>query len=91
MGSQLVGQPGVIEISNDTFGERGSLSTLNITMAGPSDTGGYVCMAANAAGSDTSAVELTVHGKYLYFIQTIMKVSSVHNECPVNGWICFQY
>ena len=63
MGSQLVGQPGVSEISADTFGEIGILSNLTIIMADPSDAGEYMCMATNIVGQDTAAAELTVHGK----------------------------
>ena len=62
MGSQLMDEPG-IEISNSTFGEREILSNLTIIMADPSDAGGYACNATNAAGQDTAAAELTVHGK----------------------------
>jgi len=83
MGSQLMELPGVTEINSYTYGERGSLSTLNITMADPSDAGGYVCMATNVAGRDTSAVELTVHGKCQSDCES-KHVSSVHNECLVN-------
>ena len=50
------------EISTSTFREREIVSNL-IIMADPSDAGGYVCMATNAAGQDTVAAELTVHGK----------------------------
>ena len=57
-------QPGVIEISSSTFGEREILSNLTIIMADPSDAGVYVCMATNAAGQDTAAAELTVHSKW---------------------------
>ena len=63
MGSQLMGEPGVIEISNSTFGEREIVSNLIIVMADPSDAGGYACNATNVAGQDTAAAELTVHGK----------------------------
>ena len=63
MGSQLMEQPGVIEINSSTFGEREVVSNLTIIMADPSDAGGYVCNATNAAGQDTAAAELTVHGK----------------------------
>ena len=63
MGSQLMEQPGVIEISTSTFGEREIVSNLTIIMADPSDAGGYVCNATNAAGQDTVAAELTVHGR----------------------------
>ena len=63
MGSQLMEQPGVIEISISTFGEREILSNLTIIMADPSDAGGYTCNATNVAGQDTAAAELTVHGK----------------------------
>ena len=63
MGSQLMEQPGVIEISNSTFGEREIVSNLTIVMADPSDAGGYACNASNVAGQDTAAAELTIHGK----------------------------
>ena len=63
MGSQLMDEPGVIEIGNRTFGEREIVSNLTIIMADPSDAGGYICNATNVAGQDTAAVELTVHGK----------------------------
>ena len=63
MGSQLMEQPGVIEISTSTFGEREIVSNLTIIMADPSDGGGYACNATNVVGQDTAAVELTVHGK----------------------------
>ena len=57
-------QPGVIEISTSTFGEREIVSNLTIIMADPSDAGGYVCNATNIVGQDTAAAELTVHGKW---------------------------
>ena len=63
MGRQLMNEPGVTEISTSMFGEREILSNLTIIMADPSDAGGYVCKATNAAGQDTAAAELTVHGK----------------------------
>ena len=63
MGSQLTDELGVIEISTSTFGEREIVSNLTIIMADPSDAGGYACNASNAAGQDTAAAELTVHGK----------------------------
>ena len=63
MGSQLMERPGVIEIITSTFGEREIVSNLTIIMADPSDAGGYACNATNAAGQDTTAAELTVHGK----------------------------
>ena len=63
MGRQLIEQPGVTEISTITFGEREIVSNLTIIMADPSDAGGYTCNATNAAGQDTTAAELTVHGK----------------------------
>ena len=68
MGRQLVEQPGVIKISNSTFGEREIVSNLTIIMADPSDAGGYACNATNAAGQDTAAAELIVHGKQLLFV-----------------------
>ena len=55
----------MIEISTHTFGERENVSNLTIIMADPSDAGGYVCMATNVVGQDTTAAELTVHGKCL--------------------------
>ena len=63
MGSQLMEQPGVIEINTSTFGEREIVSNLTIIMADPSDAGEYACNATNAAGQDTATAELTVHGK----------------------------
>ena len=63
MDSQLMEQPGAIEISNRTFGERKIVSNLTIIMADPSDAGGYACNATNTAGQDTAAAKLTVHGK----------------------------
>ena len=39
------------------------MSNITIIMADPSDAGGYACNATNAAGRDTAAAELTVHGK----------------------------
>ena len=56
-------QTNTIEISSDNFGEREIVSNLTIVMADPSDAGGYVCQATNAAGQDTATAELTVHGK----------------------------
>ena len=56
-------EPGVIEISNSTFGERMIVSNLIIVTSDPSDAGGYICMATNVAGQDTAVAELTVHGK----------------------------
>ena len=53
----------MIEISASTDGEREIMSNLTIIMANPSDAGGYACNATNAAGQDTAAAELTVHGK----------------------------
>ena len=38
-------------------------STLDIYDAVPNDSGEYVCTAINAAGSNTTSVSLTVHGK----------------------------
>ena len=63
MGSQLIEQPGVIEISNSAFKEREIVSNLIIVTSDPSDAGGYVCMATNVIGQDTATAELTVHGK----------------------------
>ena len=63
MGSKLMDEPGVIEISTSTFGEREIVSNLTIIMADPSDAGGYSCNATNAVGQNTAAAELTVHGK----------------------------
>ena len=63
MGSQLMEQPGVFEISSSTFGKKEILSNLTIILADPSDAGGYACMATNVVGQDTAATELTVHGK----------------------------
>ena len=63
MGSQLMEQPEVTEISTSILGEREIVSNLTIIMADPSDAGGYVCMATNPAGQDTATAELTVHGK----------------------------
>ena len=63
MGSQLMEQPGVIEITTRTFGEREIVSNLTIIMADPSDAGGYACNATNVVGEETAAAELTVHGK----------------------------
>ena len=53
----------MIEISTSTFGEREIVSNLTIIMADPSDASGYACNATNAAGQDTAAAELTVHGR----------------------------
>ena len=53
----------MIKISTSIFGEREILSNLTIIMGDPSDAGGYVCNATNAAGQDTAAAGLTVHGK----------------------------
>ena len=72
----MMEQPGVFEISTSTFGEREIVSNLTIIMADPSDTGGYVCMATNAAGQNTIAVELTVHGKWLILKKKL--VSKLH-------------
>ena len=63
MGSQLMEQPGVIEISTSTFGEREIVSNLTIIMAGPFDGGGYICMATNVVGQNTTAAQLYVHGE----------------------------
>ena len=56
-------QPGMIETSSSTFGEREIMSNLTIIMADPSDAGGYVCNATNVVGQDTAAAGLTVYGK----------------------------
>ena len=58
-----MGQPGVSEISADTFGERMIVSNLTIIMTDPSDAGEYMCMATNIIGQDTAAAKLTVHGR----------------------------
>ena len=63
MGSQLMEQPGVIEISDSTFGEREIVSNLTIIMADPSDAGGYICMATNVVGQNTIVAQLYVHGE----------------------------
>ena len=55
----------MIEIIDDTSGERMIVSNLTIIMADPSDAGKYMCMATNIAGQDTAAAELTVYGKWL--------------------------
>ena len=70
MDIQLVEQAGVIKLSSITFGESEVLSNLTIITVDPSDAGMYVCMATNVAGQDTTAVELTVHGKChaIYFL-----------------------
>ena len=39
-------------------------STLDIYDVVSNDSGVYVCTAINAAGSNTTPVSLTVHGKY---------------------------
>ena len=54
----------MIEISNSTFGESEILSNLTIIMADPSDAGGYICIATNVVGQETTATDLTVHGKW---------------------------
>ena len=66
MGSQLMDQTNGIEISTSNFEERGIMSNLTIIMADPSDAGGYACVATSAAGQDTAAAELTVHGKWFF-------------------------
>ena len=58
-------QPEVIEISTSTFGDREIVSNLTIIMADPSDAGGYICIATNVVGQDTTAADLIVHGKWL--------------------------
>ena len=63
MGNQLMTHASKIEISRDTLGERETVSNLTIIMAGPSDAGGYVCLATNAAGQDDTTTEFIVHGK----------------------------
>ena len=65
MGNQLMTQANTIQISSEDFGERDIVSNLTIVMADPSDAGGHVCLATNAAGQDNRTVELTVHGKSL--------------------------
>ena len=80
MGSQLIEQPGVIEISISTFGEREIVSNLTIIMADPSDAGGYVCMATNAAGQDTAVAELTVNGKEPFLLKRKMETPSKFND-----------
>ena len=80
MGSQLMEQPGVTEISTSTFGEREIVSNLTVIMADPSDAGGYVCMATNAAGQDTAAPELTVHGEKSLFSLSIQTFRTVMND-----------
>ena len=75
-------RPGVIEISTSTFGEREILNNLIIIMADPSDAGGYACNATNAAGQDSTAAELTVHGKWLLLKK---KKTSNTMETPSKG------
>ena len=72
MGSQLIAQTNTIEISSDDFEEREIVSNLTIVMADPSDAGGYICLASNAAGQDTATAELTVHGQSLTFYHRIV-------------------
>ena len=67
MGNQLMTQANTIEVSSDNFGEREIVSNLTVVMADPSDAGGYVCLATNAAGQDNTTAQLTVHGKSLIF------------------------
>ena len=55
-------QANTIKISSDYYGERQAVSNLTIKMTDPSDAGGYVCLATNAAGQNSVTAELTVHG-----------------------------
>ena len=73
MGSQLTDELGVIEISNNNFGDREIVSNLTIIMADPSDAGGYACNATNAAGQDTAVGELTVHGKWFFVTSGVLQ------------------
>jgi len=65
MGNQLMAETNTIEISSEIFGERETVSNLTIVMADPSDAGGYVCLATDAAGQNSATAELTVHGMSL--------------------------
>ena len=62
MGNKLMTQANTIEISSGNFGERQTVSNLTTKLADPSDAGGYVCLATNAAGRNSATAELTVHG-----------------------------
>ena len=89
MGNQLMAQTNTIEISSDDFGEREIVSNLTIVMADPSDAGGYVCQATNAAGQDTATAELTVHGKCQMFLSEFSTLLSVLLPAPVIPNITF--
>ena len=60
--TQIVAMDGAYYIADQELGvER--ISTLIIIEADPSDTGLYLCLAENEAGTDNVTAELTVHGK----------------------------
>lgn len=40
---------------------------LHIQSAHVTDSGRYLCMATNAAGTDRRRIDLQVHGKYTYY------------------------
>ena len=86
MGNQLMTQANTIEISSDNFGEREIVSNLTILMTNPSDAGGYVCLATNAAGQDCTTAELIVHGKSVMIlsersvIQDLYLLSCSHTQ-----------
>ena len=86
MGSQLVEQPGVTEISTSISGEREIMSNLTIIMADPSDAGEYVCMATNVAGQDTAAAELTVHGKEPSLVFLLSRTVIIDQYCVLQPY-----
>lgn len=45
-----------------------STGALQILFVQPEDSGRYTCTVANPAGSSTSSMELTVHGKELFLV-----------------------
>ena len=76
----------MIEIINNTFGEREIMSNLTIIMADPSDAGEYVCMATNAAGQDTAAAELTVHGKKPSLVFLLYRTVIIDHYCVLQPY-----
>ena len=95
MGNQLMTHANKIEISRDTLGERETVSNLTIIMADPSDAGGYVCLATNAAGQDNTTAEFIVHGKSVMIlsertvIQDLHLLSCSHTQHHLPSGQCF--
>ena len=74
------------EISTSTFGEREIVSNLTIVMADRSDAGGYACNATNAAGQDTAAAEVAVHGKESSLVFLLYRTVIFDHYCLLQSY-----